>query len=52
MLYLYFVYRDGMLCMYVEKNGKLIMFVYMGEDCVGCRRVSKLDRDYCIEVIK
>lgn len=52
MPHLYFVHRDGMLCMYAEKNGKPTMFVHMGDDCVGCRRASKSDRDHCIEVIK
>lgn len=46
------ILRDGMLCMYAEKNGKPTMFVHMGDDCVGCRRASKSDRDHCIEVIK
>ncbi|XP_061197272.1 pleckstrin homology domain-containing family M member 2-like [Saccostrea echinata] len=48
----YVILRDGMLCVYPEKNGKPIMFVHMGDDCTGCRRSSKSDRDHCIEVIK
>ena len=52
MFIMWILYRDGMLCMYAEKNGKPTMFVHMGDDCVGCRRASKSDRDHCIEVIK
>ncbi|XP_048772912.1 uncharacterized protein LOC125678468 isoform X2 [Ostrea edulis] len=48
----YVILRDGMLCVYSEKNGKPTMFVHMGDDCVGCRRCSKSDRENCIEVIK
>ncbi|XP_062590426.1 pleckstrin homology domain-containing family M member 2-like [Saccostrea cucullata] len=48
----YVILRDGMLCVYFEKNGKPAMFVHMGDDCTGCRRASKSDRDHSIEVIK
>ncbi|XP_067659554.1 pleckstrin homology domain-containing family M member 2-like [Haliotis asinina] len=47
------VLRDGMLCVFDDKNSKPQCFLRLGgEQCVGCRRSTDSDREHCIEVIK
>ncbi|XP_048250099.1 pleckstrin homology domain-containing family M member 2-like [Haliotis rufescens] len=49
----YVILRDGMLCVFEDKNSKPQCFLRLGgEQCVGCRRSTDSDREHCIEVIK
>ncbi|KAL8593874.1 hypothetical protein ACOMHN_023790 [Nucella lapillus] len=49
----YVVLRDFMLCLFADKtDSKPQQYVRLGgEQCVGCRLATTLDRPHCIEII-